>query len=287
MNLIKLSIDNPVSTYAGVFLILLFGGLGLTKLPVQLTPDVEQPKITVRTTWPGASPYEIENELIDDQEEVLKSLPGLSSLESSSYDSIAEITLTFEVGTDLEASMVRVANKLNEVTDYPENADRPVIDASGAQSAPIIWMLLKRTGGDPKSVVEYRTFFENDVRQSLERVPGVSSLFVFGGSEKRLEIEVNSTKLAQHGIVLQEVIDRVRSANSDVSAGVLGVDKRNYRLRTVAQFRDLDDPGNLLLKDDGLNRVYLRDVADVHFGYAPNAAPVQHKGTPSIVVGVR
>ena len=147
MDPISLSIRQPVATFALVILVVLFGLLGLERLPVQLTPDVESPTITVRTTWAGATPYEIEREIIEEQEEVLKSLAGLVVMESASYNNYGSITLTFKVGAELESTLSRVSNKLNEVSDYPDDANRPVITGAGAQSSPVIWTMLKTTIG--------------------------------------------------------------------------------------------------------------------------------------------
>ncbi|OQX31011.1 MAG: acriflavin resistance protein [Candidatus Sedimenticola endophacoides] len=287
MDLVKLSIHQPVSTFAAVFLVILFGIIGLGRLPIQLTPDVEAPKISVNTTWPGASPYEIEKEIIEEQKEVLKSVSGLTTMESSSYNNYGNISLTFKVGSDLSDAMMRVTNKLNEVSSYPENANRPVVSTSSAENSPVIWMMLKTLAGEPERIKTYRTFFENEVRHSLERVPGVGSLFVFGGTDKRLEITVDPARLASHGLTLNRVIERVRSANSNVSAGVLGVSKRNFRIRTTSQFQTPAEAAGVLLADDGLRRVYLGDVARVDIGYADNPPAVLHNGQPMIVVAVR
>ena len=287
MNLVKLSIHQPVSTFSAVILVVLFGIIGLNRLPIQLTPDVEAPKISIQTNWPGATPYEIEKEIVQEQEDTLKSVSGLKLMESTSYNNYGVITLTFKVGENLSDAMVRVTNKLNEVPDYPENADKPVVSTSSAENAPVIWMMLKTREGDPLRIKTYRTFFENEVRHSLERVPGVGSLFVFGGSEKRLEISVDPARLADHKITLDAVIGRVQSANSDVSAGVMGLSKRNYRIRTISQFQSPEDAGDLLMEDDGLRRIHLRDVAETGFGYYSNPPATLHNGQHMIVVGVR
>ena len=287
MDLIGLSIRQPVSTFAAVIMVVLFGTIGLLRLPVQLTPDVEAPKISVKTTWPGASPYEVEKEIVEEQEDVLKSVSGLTLMESSSFNDYGSISLTFKVGTDLNQAMVRITNKLNEVKNDPENADKPVINTSSEENAPIIWMMLKTLEGDPGRIGTYRTFFEDQVRHTLERVPGVGSLFVFGGSEKQFEISVDPARLAKNRITLGQLIDRVQNANSDVSAGVLGLAKKNYRIRTVSQFQSPDDAERLLLIDDGLHRVSLAEVATAGFGYAANPPAVLHNGQPMIVVGVR
>ncbi len=287
MDLVKRSIDQPVSTFAVVILVVLFGFIGLDRLPVQLTPDVEAPKISVRTNWSGASPYEIEKEIVEKQEEVLKSVTGLTVMESTSYNNYGNISLTFKVGTNLNDAMVRVTNKLNEVSAYPENAQKPIVNTSSAESSPVIWMMLKTIDGDPHRIKTYRTFFENEVRHALERVEGVGSLFIFGGTEKRMEISVDPARLAEHGISLSQVIGRVQSANSDISAGVMGLAKRNYRIRTLSQFQSAEEAGELLLADDGLHRVHLSDVAETRFGYYANPPAVQHNGQPMIVTGIR
>ena len=287
MNLIKFSILKPVTVIVGMLLLILFGVIGFRQLPVQLTPDVERPQITVRTVWTGATPYEVEKDVVEAQEKVLKGIQGLTMLESSSYNNLGEITLTFAVGTDIDAALLRVSNKLNEVPRYPQNVEKPVIDPSGAQNSPVMWMVLKTATGDPARVKTFRTFFENDVRQYLDRVPGVGSLFVFGGSEQQLEIVVSPEKLAKHQLTIADIINRLAVTNTDVSAGVLGLEKKNYRIRTLSQFQSLDDPLALPVIDDGIRRVFLGDVAETRLGYASSDVSVMSNGTPVIVIGVR
>ncbi len=248
---------------------------------------METPQITVSTVWPGATPYEIEKDIVEQQEEVLKGIQKLTLMESSCFNNMGSVTLTFEVGSDIDAALLRVSNKLNEVRRYPQNVEKPVIEASGAQSSPVIWMVLKITEGKPAEVWSYRTFFENELRQHLERVPGVGSLFVFGGSEERLEVVISPYKMAKFNLTINDVIARLNTANVDVSAGTLGLAKKNYRVRTVSQFQAVADPLKVVLRDDGIHRIFLRDIAITRIGYAPNDVSVMHNGAPVIVVGVR
>ena len=117
MDPIRFSIEKPVSVIVGIILVVLFGWIGLTSLPYQLSPTVIEPEITVTTTWPGATPYEIEREIIEEQEKVLKGIPGLLEMESSSYNSQGTITLKFSIGTEVDGALLRVSNKLDEVAD--------------------------------------------------------------------------------------------------------------------------------------------------------------------------
>ncbi len=287
MDLIRYAIQKPITVAVVVILILMFGIIGLKSLPIQLTPDVEEPQITVRTTWGGATPYEIEQEIIEKQEEALKGVKNLVEMESASYNNYGEVSLTFRVGTDLNDALLRVSNKLDEVSGYPENVDRPSIDAAGAQSSPVIWTMMKMRSGDPSEIVKYKTFFENEVRQHLERVEGVGSLFVGGGTEKELHIELDSRKMAQHNITINDVIQKVRGANRNESAGILGVGKKDYRLRTTSQFQGVDDPLDVVIYDDGIRRVLLGDIARTETGYEEQTFSVMQNAREGIVVGVR
>ncbi|MDY0351967.1 MAG: efflux RND transporter permease subunit [Desulfobulbaceae bacterium] len=287
MDIVGHSIRNPVSVTVGVILVVLFGLIGLNRLPVQLTPDVETPQITVSTTWTGATPYEIEKEVIDNQEEALKGLQGLTKMESASYNGYGEITLSFTLETDLDDALLRVSNKLNEVTDYPDTADRPKIEAAGAQSSPVIWMMLKTSPENTEHINRFRTFFEDSIRQRLERVKGVGSLFVFGGTENELHITIDPEKMARYKVTINQVSDAVRRANRDVSAGILGIDRKNYRIRTTSQFQTPADALEVVIFDDGINRVHLRDVAESSAGHHKEDVAVLHNGIDVITIGVR
>jgi HAE1 family hydrophobic/amphiphilic exporter-1 len=212
MDLVRYGLNKPVSVIVGVILVITFGLIGLNSLPVQLTPDVEKPQITVQTTWSGATPYEIEKDIIEKQEEVLKGLTGLTKMESSSYNNFGEITLTFTLETDIDDALLRVSNKLNEVSDYPDNAKRPRIDSSGASSSPVIWMALRKKPDNPGDINHYRTFFKDEIRQSLERVKGVGSLLVFGGTEDELHVELDIRKMARYNITFDEISGAITRA---------------------------------------------------------------------------
>ncbi len=287
MDLIRYAIQKPITAAVGVILVIMFGLIGLSRLPLQLTPDVEEPKITVRTVWAGATPYEIEQEIVEKQEEVLKGVQNLVKMESASYNSLGEITLTFKVGTDLNAALLRVSNKLNEVSDYPENANRPAIDAAGAQASPIIWTMLKMKSGDSADILTFETFFENEVRQHLERVEGVGSLFVAGGTADELHVILDTDKMARHNMTIDTVIAKIRGANRDNSAGILTMGKKEFRLRTTGRFQNDQDPLDVVIFDNGLESVRLRDIAESRIGHAKQTSSVMHNSQEGIVVGVR
>ena len=287
MDIVQYALKKPVSVAVAVILVVTFGLIGLNKLPVQLTPDVETPRITVKTTWNGATPFEIEKEIIEKQEETLKGLQGLTKMESSSYNSFGEVTLSFELETVVEDALLRVSNKLNEVSDYPDNADKPLIEAAGANSSPIIWMVVKPKKDNPESITHYMTFFEDNIRQHFERIKGVGSMFIFGGTEDQLNVTLDMEKMAQNKITINQLSGVIQQSNVTTSAGVLGIGRKNYRIRTIGQFQSPADALDVVVYDDGLKRVYLRDIATIEKDYKKESAAVLHNGQQIMVVGLR
>jgi len=287
MDPIRFSIEKPVSVIVGIILVVLFGWIGLTSLPYQLSPTVIEPEITVTTTWPGATPYEIEREIIEEQEKVLKGIPGLLEMESSSYNSQGTITLKFSIGTEVDGALLRVSNKLDEVPTYPENVDKPIISATGAATSPVVWMVLKTLAGNSNSTYTYRTYFENNIRQYLERTEGVADLFIGGGIEKEMHIIVKPERLAAYGLTITDLINILRAENINISAGTLGVGRRDYRIRTIAEFKSPQDIENIVVRSTGLQRIKVAELAEVKFGYQKPTAAMLHLGKEGIAIGVK
>ncbi|QDT49177.1 Multidrug export protein AcrF [Symmachiella dynata] len=142
MQLIESFVRNPVKVSVGALLVALFGLVALTRMPMQLTPEVQTPTITIETLWPGASPQEVEQEIVLEQEEQLKSVEGITKMTSESADSKGTITLEFQVGIDMGESLLKVNSRLQQVREYPEDADEPVISTANSSDRPIAWFIL-------------------------------------------------------------------------------------------------------------------------------------------------
>ena len=205
-------IRRPVTVTVGVILVLLFGLLALFRIPVQLTPEVVKPEITVETFWRGASPSEIEREIIDRQEEQLKTTPGLVEMTSESQDSRGRIVLTFQTGTDLNAALLQVSNRLDQVREFPQDAERPVLRTVNTSSSAIAWIILKTTPDNPIDVYLYRDFAEDFIKPRLERVPGVGLSNVYGGSDREMQLLVDPNTMASLNVTIIELLNAAGSA---------------------------------------------------------------------------
>lgn len=157
MNLIEACVRNPVKVAVGVLLLVLFGSLALGTMPIQLTPEVQIPTISVATSWRGASPQEIEREIVQPLEEQLRSVEGLVKLSSSCSDSSGEVTLEFAIGTNMDQALVKTNTRIQQVRDWPIDADRPVIKTSNSNDRPIAWLILGNAPPDPEKIAAAAT----------------------------------------------------------------------------------------------------------------------------------
>ncbi|MHC4223632.1 MAG: efflux RND transporter permease subunit, partial [Planctomycetota bacterium] len=136
-------VRNPVKVSVGVLIVALFGAIALFRMPMQLVPEVQIPTIKIETFWPGASPMEVEREIVQEQEEQLKGVGGMTKLSSASSDSRGEVTLEFAVGTDMAEALLKVNSRLQQVREYPQEAREPVLTTSAGSEQPIAWFVLR------------------------------------------------------------------------------------------------------------------------------------------------
>lgn len=284
MKLVDISIKKPVSVAVGVIFVVLFGFIALFNIPVQLTPDVDKPVITVSTFWQGASPQEVETEIVREQEEELKALDNLVEMTSVSQDSSGEITLEFAIGTDIDTAVVDVSNKLNQVEEYPNDADQPVISTTDVRGSAMAWFILKPKDGNEVDIYQYHDYAEDFIKPRFERVSGVGSSNVFGGYEREMQVIVDPNALAARGISLSEMAESIRNENNNYSAGDFDEGKRRYIVRTVGEYESPEDIENVIITRRNGAPVYVRDVASVSLGYKDAEYAVRQNGEPAIAI---
>ena len=288
MTIVRTAIHSPVATAVGVLLLALFGSVALLNIPVQLTPTVEEPQITVSTFWPGASPYEVERDLIDEQEEQLKSIPGLVKMDSESGESQGVITLVFQVGTDLDTALLRVSNRLEQVPQYPEDAEKPVIRAGDLRENAIAWFMLLPSEEKPfeGEIYTLYDFLDDYVKPEFERVPGVGTSNIFGGRETELQVIVDPAKLAARQITFPQLAAALERENRNYSGGSFDEGKRRYRIRTVGEYTTPEQIDDVVITVRNGAPVYVRDVGHAEIGYRKPQARPYYFGQPSIAVNV-
>ena len=290
MNLIRFAIERPIAVVAAVLMVVMFGLVALRSIPIQLAPDVHKPVITITTNWPGAAPAEIEREIVNRQEEALKGLRGLSELSSSSQNGRGRITLEFDIDQDMDRALLLVANRLDRVTGYPEEADEPALKTAEAEDRAIAWFMLQRGEGEQRAIHTFGDFADDVIRERLERVPGVGRANVYGGSEREMQVIVDPERLARYGLTVPAVVDALRRANASISAGDIDEGKRRWVVRTEGEFQSLDDVRAVVLRTEAIAgsgrvaRVTVSDIATVTFAYKKPTATIRQLGRPSIAL---
>ena len=169
MTLTRLSLGNPVAVAVAAILITVFGTISLIRLPVQMAPEVERPQISISTSWRAASPREVESEIIEPQEDVLRGLPGARKMTSTADQGNGNISLEFDIETDMERALIEVMNRLNQVPRYPVDADEPTIVVGDAQYASAIaWMAIRPVEGNTRPIASYQDFVDEEIRSRFE-----------------------------------------------------------------------------------------------------------------------
>ena len=272
-----------------VLIVCVLGIVAALRIPVQMIPDLDVRVITVVTSWPGASPQDVEKEILIEQEEYLRTLPSLTRVLASASSGQARIELEFPFGTDITEMLIRVNNALSQVPGYPENVDEPRIYASSFSSNYFMFFAITPLPGNPRQLDLDLTvdFIEDNVRPRLSRIPGVSEVAVWGGAERQVQILVDPARLAQRGLTLSDVRNAIRGRNRDRSGGEVEAGKRQYLLRTIGRFESIDALNDLVLSRRGDTIIRLADVADVQLDHFEKRGASSMNGEPSIGMAMR
>ena len=283
------AIRNGVVLTVGILIICLFGLIAMGRVPIQMIPDLDARTVSVKTTWPGASPQDIEKEILIEQESFLRSIPNLDRMISKAETGQATIELEFLHGVDINEILIRVNNALSQVPGYPENVDQPRIVTSSFSDTAFMFFRIQPLPGNPKNVelVSMYDFIDKNIRTQIERVPGVSQVDIWGGAKRQVRIYVDPAKLAQRQISLSDLRATVRARNRDVSGGDIDSGKRRYLLRTIGRFETVKDIENLVIayRDGALIR--LRDVGYAELDHFEVRVRSFANGRPNITLGIR
>ena len=281
--LLWIAIQRPTTVIVGIILVVLFGALSVVDIPIQLTPDISVPTISVSTTWPGAAPIEIESEIIEPQEEVLKNVEGLARMESTARTNSASVVMEFDVGTSIDETLVRVTNQLSQVPNYPDAVREPVVQTANSAGPPLAVIAVRSPDRQP--VAAYRTWVENEILPDIDRIPGVASIWFIGGQDTEVHVLFDPEALAARMLSVDQVAERVRTELRDLSGGDVTLGKRRYLVRTAVAPESPDAFEQIVLgaTDDG-TPILLGDVATVRMALRKPSGVAMSDDRPSMVM---
>ena len=259
MSLVSYSVRRPVATIAATLAVVLLGSVSLGRLPVSLLPDVSLPVLTIRTLYDGAAAEEVSRFVAEPLEEAIAATPGLVELRSVSRNGEAMTTAHFAWGTDMQATVLNVRERLdNARSRLPERADRPTLLTSDPGERPIAVLAL--TGqGDLRSLARAA---EDVHARRLEQLAGVASVAVVGAPEDEIRIEVSADKMRALGLTTDDVATAVKAANANGAGGTIRRGQFRFSVRALTEFRNVDEIG-LTPVGPPRSGIKLRDLATV------------------------
>ncbi len=286
MTLTRLALGNPVAAAVAVLLVLLFGSIALTQIPVQMIPTVVLPRIAINTAWRAAAPEEVESEIIEVQEDVLRGVPGVNQMVSTATQGSGSVTLTFDVGVSVERALIEVMNRLNQVPRYPADATEPVlVIGSSMEDNAAAWFALSPEPGNPNDIDSYLDLVEEAIQTRFERVNGVAAAGVFGGRESEVRITFDPYKAAAMDIQLPAVAS-LAGNNVDTTGGFTDIGRRQYTVRYEGQYA-VSEFENMVLAWRGGNPVRLGDVAAVDRRLVDRMVVLVQDGSPAIGINIQ
>ena len=288
--LIEIATERRVTIVMMMTAIVLFGMVSLSRLNLNLLPDISYPTLTVRAELTGAAPVEIENLLSKPIEEAVGVVRNVRLVRSVSRSGQADITIEFLWGTDMDMAGIDIREKL-DILFLPLEASRPLLLRFDPASEPIVRLgLLYKDGSSAGSsetqLKALRRFAEDRVKAELEAEEGTAAVKVSGGLEDEIQIRVDQQKLSQLGISIGQIAERIRAENINLSGGRLEEGNQRFLVRTLNEFQNIEEFRDAIVAYVADRPVYLRDVATVEQGYKDREAITRVKGQESVELAV-
>jgi len=286
MGITDKAVSNPAGVAVAVAIIVLFGLFSLTRLPIQLFPDIDLPQLSVQANWRAASPREVESELLKPMEDVLQGLPGMKTLEANAFNGGVFINMEFNLDTDMKATLMDVIGRLNRLPPLPADADPPVVQLGGGfgnANESLTWFFVQKLPGTPGDLSDYARRVEDIIKPRIETIEGVAGVQILAGAPEELQIIIDPYKAAELSLTLPDIAAKASQSN-DVSGGFVDVGRRQYTLRFEGRY-DPDQLRNQVLQWRDGRPVRLGDVAEIKVARGARNDLVIQNGNPAM--GVR
>jgi len=284
MNLPRFSVKRPIFTTMVTLILVILGAVSLSRLQIDMLPDIELPTLTIRTDYEGASPEVMERLVTQIVEEIVATVPGVEEISSSSSEGRSSVRVSFVWGTDIDAAAIDVQAKLeDEINELPDDIVRPRIRKFDIASFPVV-LLGVSSQLDP---VELTELIEVQIRYRFARIPGVAQVDVWGGFNREVRIELDPERIKGVGLALDRVLQAVSDANLDLPAGKIEQGRYEVTLRAPAEFTDLEQIRDTVIEQQDGAAITLGQIAEVKDTYEKLTRIVRVNGGRGLRVAIR
>ncbi|MGE0269505.1 MAG: efflux RND transporter permease subunit [Candidatus Omnitrophota bacterium] len=284
MKLSEISIQRPVLASMMSLLLVLFGVVGVFRLPVRELPDIDPPIINVQTIYPGASAAVMETQITEPLEDALTSVEGIKQITSESREQLSSITIEFDLSEDVDIAAQDVRDRISRVRGrLPDDIEEPIVSKQDADANPSIWVALY---SERFSTLELTTIAENLFKDRLQTVPGVSSV-IFGGSKRfAIRIRLNSDKMAAHRVTVLDVERALNEQSVELPSGRVESWQRELSIETKGQLKTPEEFNDLVITRQGDDLVRLSDIGFAEIGVEDERSVARYNGKPAVGIGV-
>jgi len=264
MKLSDLSVNRPVTTIVIFLALIVLGIFSLSKLAIDLIPDISFPVIAVFTGHEGVAPQEVEENITKVIENAAAAASSVKKITSNSQEGQSVVTVEYEWGTDMGEASAELREKLDLIRDYlPDEASQPVLFKFDPSMIPIMILIIE----GQRDLKSLRYMTENNIKSNFEQIDGVANVQIWGGKERQVHIDLDRTLLASYGLTVDQIISIIRAEHINISGGKVTEGSATYALRTVGKFRSIEEIENVAVSNKNGVPIYLQDVADVYDGY--------------------
>ena len=280
----KIAVERPITLLMSTLIFVGFGIYGLQNLRLNLYPDVSFPTITVYTSYEGVAPEDIETLVTRPIEESVGSISGIRRIRSLSSQGASVVKLNFNWGTDLYEAENDVRKQLGFVErSIPDDAQSPLVFSYDPNQEPIVVLTLTSNARSPRDL---RTYANQILEQRIERVNGIASVETSGGLERQINVTIDNEKMRLYDITIAEIAAKLAQENIQVPAGQLSEGNTIYSLRTIGEFKNIDQIRNTIITVREGQALLLKDIAVVDDGIAQPIGNVHIDGEDGVILNV-
>ncbi|MCA9394794.1 MAG: efflux transporter outer membrane subunit [Candidatus Omnitrophica bacterium] len=284
MKLSEISIERPVLATMMSLLLVLFGVVGLTRLPVRELPDIDPPIVNVQTVYPGANAAVIETQITEPLEDALSSVEGIKKITSESREQLSSITIEFDLSEDVDIAAQDVRDRVARVRGrLPDDIEEPIVSKQDADASPSIWVALY---SERFSTLELTTIGENLFKDRLQTVPGVSSVILGGSKRFAIRIRLDADKMAAHRVTVLDVQRALNEQSVELPSGRVESLQRELAIETQAQLKTPEEYDNMVILRQGDELVRLRDIGFAEVGVEDERSAARYNTEPAVGLGI-
>ena len=274
----------PVFTLMSILIVIVLGAVCISRLPVDLVPDVSFPTLSISTNYTGAGPAEIEELITRPIEEAAGSVPGVEEITSESREGNSRVRVTFNFGSDLSEAANDLRERIDRIVSrLPEDAERPQLLKFDLASFPIVILGVESDLND----IQTAELIDNEIKNRLERIGGVASMSALGGLIREIHVDLAVNRLEALKIPLNQIENRLEAANLQVPAGYLDKGTSRMLLRTQEEFKSLEEIKNTIIAVRNTTPIYLYQVAAVKDTYQEITSRVRVNGKNGIRLAIQ